>query len=150
MPAGFLAKKPNAWRMDSFNSYDNSVLYNDHLVAEIIREAMKLERATVTYLSDHGEALMETSDYWGHHDGLGPRQIYQVPLLFYVSPTLQREIGEGFSALRSNLSRPVQSDQMIHTLLGLYRLSHPMVRADQSLLNPGFSPKTRFCDLLAP
>jgi heptose-I-phosphate ethanolaminephosphotransferase len=150
MPPSFLAKNPNPWRVDSFNSYDNSVLYNDHVVAEVFREASKLERSTVTYISDHGEALMETSGFWGHFDGPGPRQMYEIPLMFYISPDIRRDLGSSYTALKANLGKPIQSDQMMNTLLGLYGLSYPLVRPEQSLLNAAFRPKTRFCDQLAP
>jgi heptose-I-phosphate ethanolaminephosphotransferase len=142
----FLAKDHNAWNAWIYNTYDNAVLYNDFIVSEIIKEAKKLDRATVTFLSDHGESLGEEAQYFGHFSEAGPRQVFEVPLLFYLSAGFKADHGEKHARLRSNLGQAIQSDQLIHTFLDLYGIDYPLFRAEQSLLRASFQPKLRYCD----
>ena len=139
----FKRKKPSAWNIWTYNSYDNAVYYNDFVVSEIINAARQLERATVTFLSDHGESVGEEADYFGHLSEAGPRQVFEIPLLFYISPKLKEERRAEIKWLRDNLVQPIQSDQLIHTFLSLYGVHHPLWRADKSLLSAGFRPKRR-------
>jgi len=129
-----------------FNAYDNAVLYNDHVVAEIIEAARGAGgRTTVTYLSDHGEALGEISDFVTHIDGRAPRQVYEIPLLFWLSPAF-REGAARLAALPRNLARPFQSDDMIHTALDLFGVGHGERDLSRSLLSATYREKERFCD----
>jgi len=50
--------------------YDNAVLYNDHIVAEIIERIRRQEQnGYVLYLSDHGEEVFEQRNFAGHVNG---------------------------------------------------------------------------------
>ncbi|WP_230530780.1 phosphoethanolamine transferase [Microvirga roseola] len=148
MDARFVAYGHNEWRIGVYNAYDNANLYNDHIVSEIIREAKKIDRVTVTYLSDHGEVVGEGTSMFGHLDDRGPRQMYEIPLLFYLGSAWRQEQAGKVDALRSNLGQPVQSDELIHSLLDLYGIQHPLKRSDRSLLSAAHQPKPRFCDTL--
>jgi lipid A ethanolaminephosphotransferase len=67
-----------------YNSYDNTILYVDHVVGEIIRT---LDRSGVAYvfvyLSDHGESLMEDGMmFHGMPPGVAlPKEQAQIPLI---------------------------------------------------------------------
>jgi heptose-I-phosphate ethanolaminephosphotransferase len=130
-----------------FNAYDNAVLYNDTVVAEIIEAARAAGgRATVTYLSDHGEALGEISDFVTHIDGRAPRQVYEIPLVFWMSPDFRADAAPRLADLPGNLDRPFQSDDLIHTALDLYGIRHAGRDRNRSLLSATYRDKARFCD----
>jgi lipid A ethanolaminephosphotransferase len=67
-----------------YNSYDNTILYVDHVLGEILR---KLDRSRVPYvfiyLSDHGESLMEGGRmFHGMPPGISlPPEQAQIPLI---------------------------------------------------------------------
>jgi lipid A ethanolaminephosphotransferase len=67
-----------------YNSYDNTILYVDHVLAEVIRA---LERRAapyvLIYLSDHGESLMENGVlFHGMPPGMDlPEEQAQIPLI---------------------------------------------------------------------
>jgi lipid A ethanolaminephosphotransferase len=67
-----------------YNSYDNTILYVDHVVGEIIKS---LDRSAVpyvfVYLSDHGESLMEDGVmFHGMPPGVSlPEEQAQIPLM---------------------------------------------------------------------
>jgi heptose-I-phosphate ethanolaminephosphotransferase len=134
------------WYITHYNQYDNAVLYNDYIMGEIINLLKTVERGTLTYLSDHGEVLGATSSTAGHWDGNMPRQGYQVPLLFYLTPTMKAELGERLSVFRRNLAVPIQTDRLIHTLLDLYGVSDEEWRPERSLFSPDFTARPRYCD----
>jgi heptose-I-phosphate ethanolaminephosphotransferase len=142
----FLSKGHSAWNTWLYNTYDNAVLYNDFIVSQIIGEAKKVDRATVTFLSDHGESLGEEVQWFGHYPESGPRQLYEIPLMFFSSPSFQGDLGEKLAQLRNNLNQPVQSDQLMHTFLDLYGIEHPLFQAGHSLLRANFQPAQRYCD----
>jgi heptose-I-phosphate ethanolaminephosphotransferase len=133
-----------------YNSYDNAVLYNDFIISEIIKLFRNVEYGTLTFLSDHGQVLGETSDFWGHIDGPMPRQGYQVPLFFYFTSSFKTSLGSRLTDLRRNLTTPMQTDWLIHTLLDLYGVGHAAWRKERSMLSPLFSPGPRYCDTLTP
>lgn len=130
-----------------FDAYDNAVLYNDTVVAEIIETARAAGgHATVTYLSDHGESLGEISDFVTHIDGRAPRQVYEIPLLFWMSPDFRAGAASRLAGLGNNLARPFQADDLIHTALDLYDIRHVDRDLERSLLSASYRPKARFCD----
>jgi len=67
-----------------YNSYDNTILYVDHVLGEIVQ---KLDRSGVPYvfiyLSDHGESLMENGVmFHGMPPGMAlPAEQEQIPLI---------------------------------------------------------------------
>jgi glucan phosphoethanolaminetransferase (alkaline phosphatase superfamily) len=137
-------------RIARYNQYDNAVLYNDYILGEIIKLVKGAGRTTLTYLSDHGEALGETSGIFGHFDGTMPRQVYDIPLIFLLSESAKSGLGEKMAVFRANLNKPFQSDFLIHTLLDLYEVGHEAWRQKRSLFNPEYSPGQRYCDTLEP
>jgi heptose-I-phosphate ethanolaminephosphotransferase len=133
-----------------YNAYDNAMFYNDFVVSQFIKKVQGLKRVTVTYIPDHGEALGETSDFVGHIDGQAPKQVYEIPLLFYFSPDLKNELAKRLGTFKLNLTKPFQTDRIIQTLLDLYKISYPLARPNESLFSDSFEPKSRFCDSLKP
>ncbi len=130
-----------------FNAYDNAILYNDHIVGEIIAAAQAADKhATVTFVSDHGEALGEISDFFTHIDGRAPRQVYEIPLAFWMSPAFRASATPRIGRLRGNLGKPFQTDAMIHTLLDLYDIRHDAHAPHRSLFAADYSVPSRFCD----
>ncbi len=60
----------NTDRNAQISFYDNAVLYNDHIVAEIIERIRRQEQnGYVLYLSDHGEEVFEQRNFAGHVNG---------------------------------------------------------------------------------
>ncbi len=130
------------------NSYDNAVLYTDYIVASVMALARQSERFSVTFISDHGESLGESSSFTGHLDGPAPRQVYEVPLVFFLSESLRESLPDRIATLSSNLAAPFQSDMLLHTLADLYSVRHELVQPSRSLFNNAYRPPARYCDQL--
>src|SRR3546814_8372137 len=83
-------------RREIVNSYDNAVLYADHVIArtiDLLKEQPGYDTALV-YVSDHGESLGEDSLYLhGVPRAIAPSQQTQVPLVMWFSPGFARQQG---------------------------------------------------------
>jgi heptose-I-phosphate ethanolaminephosphotransferase len=73
-------------------SYDNSILYNDYVVSEILK-CFESEETLALYFSDHGQDLFESSDdYYGHAlkgNHMSEFAATQIPFVAYMSPKYQ-------------------------------------------------------------
>lgn len=70
------------------NSYDNSILYTDHLLAETIGMLKGLEdwKTSLIFLSDHGESLGEGNLYMhGVPIAIAPKEQYEIPFILWSS-----------------------------------------------------------------
>jgi heptose-I-phosphate ethanolaminephosphotransferase len=101
---------------------------------------------SLTYVSDHGEALGESSGFFGHVDGPMPKQVYQIPLFFDLSRSATSQLGGRLHAFQQNLSRPFQTDWLIHSLLDLYGVKTSEWRPERSMFSESFASPARYCD----
>ena len=70
------------------HAYDNTIVYTDYLVHEVIRQLEGLEgwTSTVFFVSDHGESLGEGNLYMhGVPRSIAPREQYEIPFIVWVS-----------------------------------------------------------------
>lgn len=145
VPSSVPRRNDPDFRRAPLNEYDNSVLYTDHVVGRLLELAEQYHVASVTFLSDHGQNLGETSPHLGHSGDDGPRQGYMVPVMFWLSPT-----ADVSRAQREELTRhaklPFQTDQLLSTLLELYGVSTEDEALTNSLLRSDYKPVPRVCD----
>jgi glucan phosphoethanolaminetransferase (alkaline phosphatase superfamily) len=68
------------------NAYDNSILFTDWMIDQVIKRLEKTGRpATLFYFSDHGEMVMEDGKTIGHGYN-PPKQIqFEIPLIMWKS-----------------------------------------------------------------
>lgn len=107
------------------NSYDNSILYTDHVLSEVI-QAVKAQnrRALVAYFSDHGEDVPG-----GRCRYVGVRRLseaaYRVPVVFWFSEELLRNRMTAWEVLRRNREGAYTTQAMYATLLKLSGIELP-------------------------
>ena len=102
------------------NAYDNSVLYTDFIISEIIKIAEK-EKAIVFYTSDHGESLGDNGRWWHGYAREQAIEQYQVPFFVYISPKFANTKNgkQVLSSLKKQLGRKdISHDNVFHTILG--------------------------------
>lgn len=79
------------------NSYDNSVLYTDHLLASAIDSLKSLEgwHTSLIYISDHGESLGENNLFMhGVPRKIAPAVQYEIPYIIWSSSPLEERPSE--------------------------------------------------------
>ena len=70
------------------NAYDNTILYTDYIVHTTIEELRTLEgwRATMLFVSDHGESLGENNLYMhGMPKSMAPAEQFDIPFIVWHS-----------------------------------------------------------------
>jgi len=128
-----------AWER-SGNSYDNSILYIDHVLAEIIGILKKSGSvAALWYESDHGEALPTTTCKLEGH-GYGTRYEYEISALFWASDAYVAAYPMSVAAIRTNAGKRTMSADTFESLIDMSAVTYP--GHDQSLSL--FSTKWRY------
>ncbi|MBI2214778.1 MAG: phosphoethanolamine transferase [Acidobacteria bacterium] len=105
------------------NAYDNSILYTDHVLAEVIE---RLDAASggvdtaMLYVSDHGESLGENGIYLhGLPYSMAPSAQTRVPMIFWASPQFAARLPMRLGELaRAASSRHHSHDNLFHSVLG--------------------------------
>jgi len=114
-------------REEIVNSYDNALLYTDHLlsrtIARLNAHAGAVDSALL-YVSDHGESLGEHGLFLhGAPYAIAPDVQTHVPMVFWASQGFARGAGlrEGClePALRRAAALPLAHDNLFHTIAGL-------------------------------
>ncbi len=124
----------------TINHYDNAVLYNDFIVSEIIqllKENSINERASLIYLSDHGEDVFETVDMSGHSESISSRPMYQVPFIFWSNNPSQ------IGSIQQYKSRKYMSDDLLFTITDMANITFTGNEPERSIINANFKDRVR-------
>ncbi len=99
------------------NSYDNSILYTDYVLAEMITLLAEYN-ALFIYVSDHGESLGEQGTYLHSTDiHNAPQEQTQIPLVFWPTETFIQKYPKKFTALQRNRHNNVTHKNILPTIL---------------------------------
>ncbi|WP_072235948.1 phosphoethanolamine transferase [Campylobacter coli] len=114
------------------NTYDNTLLYTDYLLSEIIKllKEKKDYESSLLYLSDHGESLGENGIYLhGMPYAIAPRHQTHIPVIFWSSDENLMTTAQNHKSL--NLSQ----DNLFSTLLGYFNIQTAVYEPSYDLLN---------------
>lgn len=105
------------------NSYDNALLYTDHVLArsiDLLQELAPRYDTALLYVSDHGESLGEKGLYLhGLPYSIAPAEQTRVPMVMWLSPGFAARNRVDPACLRTQATRPASHDNLFHTILGL-------------------------------
>ncbi|BBV66931.1 TPA: phosphoethanolamine transferase EptA [Kluyvera ascorbata] len=106
------------------NSYDNTILYVDHIVDKAIKLLQSKQdkfTTSLVYLSDHGESLGENGVYLhGLPYSIAPETQKHVPMLLWLSDDYQKRYGVNYACLQQKAKENDYSqDNLFSTILGL-------------------------------
>ena len=107
------------------NSYDNSILYTDHVLASIISVVRDSNAvAAVWYESDHGEAVPTPTCSVEWH-GNGTRFEYEISALAWYSDSYASTFPTRVSALRINAGNRTMSADTFESLIDMAGVGYP-------------------------
>ncbi|MFK3667481.1 phosphoethanolamine transferase [Ochrobactrum teleogrylli] len=108
------------------NAYDNSILYTDHILSEVI-DMLKAHEdkfaSSMIYMSDHGESLGEDGLYL--HAApyfIAPSQQTHVPFITWFAPDYAADTGLDVDCLKKTVAEPSSHDNLFHTVLGMMQI----------------------------
>ena len=114
------------------DSYDDSILYTDHILGRIVDALDALPPGYDTamlYLSDHGESLGEGGIYLHGADwATAPSQQKHIPMLLWLSPSWKRDGGMDPACVAAQQPRRLSQDNLFDTMLGLFDVSTRIYR----------------------
>jgi lipid A ethanolaminephosphotransferase len=111
-------------RQEIVNAYDNTIVYTDYVLGELIALLQREDRAglatALIYLSDHGESLGESNLYLhGMPYALAPQVQKHIPMLIWLSPAYQQAFAMDTDCIAAKRQQSVSQDNLFHSILGL-------------------------------
>lgn len=108
------------------NTYDNALLYTDHVLAQTIdflqKQATTRDTAMI-YLSDHGESLGENGLYLHSLPyAIAPDLQTHVPMVMWFSPGYANDYALDLACLQLRTAVHASHDNLFHTVLGLLHI----------------------------
>jgi KDO II ethanolaminephosphotransferase len=106
-------------REELLNSYDNSIAYTDHFLAQVIGR-LEDKKAIVIYTSDHGESIEEKAHLHGTPKDMAPQEQRMVPMIIWASkPFLANpRNAQNFAGLQSRKDRMADHHYLFDSILG--------------------------------
>jgi lipid A ethanolaminephosphotransferase len=104
------------------NAYDNTILYTDEILAQIIAllGARDSLATAMLYVSDHGESLGEGGLYLhGTPYFMAPKEQTHVPMILWLSDAFTRQFSLDGACIADQRDAPLSHDNLFHSLLGL-------------------------------
>lgn len=104
-------------------TYDNSVLYNDYVVGNIM-DLYRDKDAIVFYFSDHSLDVYETSDdFVGHARGLYNDPIgIRIPFMVYMTDTYRTMHPEVYNGIKKAVDDEFNTEDFIYTIMDVVGL----------------------------
>ena len=151
-PPEFDIFKPSGWtqainppgvknREAILNSYDNSILYADHIIDSVINLVDRSGGiSTVTYISDHGEDLFDVrNDEIDFHFRPSAATL-QIPLFIWTSEGYKKIFPSKRSHLEKNMAKKIGTENIFYTQLDLANIGIDAFDSTKSFAHPGFVP----------
>lgn len=132
-------------KVQLINEYDNAVLYNDHIVYELIQGLKKNTKqdaqSLLVYFSDHGEDVYDTAphDFKGRNEAAPTYPMYAVPFFVWHSPNWQ--LADKL-ANPANRNRQYDNADFIYTWSDMLGLSYDRYQDNESILSQHFAKDT--------
>lgn len=122
------------------NTYDDTILYTDHFLAEtidVLSQASDRFNTVLLYVSDHGESLGENGMYLhGMPYMFAPDGQKHVPMVFWASPGYRAATALDMACVREEAGKEYSHDNLFHSVLGAFGINTDVYRAELDLLAP--------------
>lgn len=120
--------------------YDNSLLYNDSIVDQIIRR-FEQQEAIVLYVPDHGEQVYDDDVHFicrNHSAAINAHMAkyeYDIPFWIYMSPSYKEAHPDVVWQVEQALHKPFMIDGLAHTLVYLAGIHTKSYRQNLNVLS---------------
>lgn len=120
----------NCPQIELVNSYDNSILYTDFFLSNLIN-LLKDKNAFLLYVSDHGESLGENG-YYGHGGPLIAEQV-TIPFIVWISEKFKAKHPESVTSIKNYANTEISHDYVFHSILDCLNIDSNIIDKDFSL-----------------
>jgi lipid A ethanolaminephosphotransferase len=101
------------------NTYDNTILYTDYILASLIKDLKELKEynSTMLFVSDHGESLGENNLYMhGIPAAFAPKEQLEIPFIVWLSD----------SSKKLKLNETLSQHHVFHSILNFLSIESPI------------------------
>ena len=128
------------------NSYDNSILYTDWLLSEVIG-MLKAGPAlsSMMYVADHGQTLYDGSCKLAFH-GHNTQFEFHIPALVWYSDAYGASHPDKVTQLRQHRTAPLATENIFHSLLDLADIRYAGEQLDRSVFSSQLTRHVRYVD----
>ena len=129
------------------DAYDNSVLYTDFILHEVIAALKAVDGVTaMMYASDHGENLLDDErQLLGH--GLGNEYDLHPPAVLWLSERYRSANALKAAQLQAHAAAPISLSNLSHSLLGMAGIRADGLNETLDLSSEQFAPQPRYYQL---
>jgi lipid A ethanolaminephosphotransferase len=126
-------------REQIINAYDNSILYTDYFLNQVISFLQKNAAHYATallYMSDHGESLGENGIYLhGLPYKIAPDEQIDIPFILWLSPEFADHFNIDTECLKEHSSEAYSHDNLFHSVLGMLDIQTGEYDAELDIFN---------------
>ncbi|OEZ99204.1 phosphoethanolamine transferase [Duganella sp. HH101] len=128
------------------NSYDNSILYTDWFLSQVIHQLKDTQQLTsMVYVADHGQTLYDNSCNLAFH-GHNTQFEFHVPALVWYSDEYKTRYPEKVKQLVRHRKARLATENVFHTLLDLGDIQYEDERLEWSFISKQFKQHKRYVD----
>lgn len=121
------------------NTYDNTILYTDHVLARLITLLQRdtSRNSAMLYISDHGESTGEHGLYLhGTPYLVAPSEQTHIPMLLWMSQGFVTWRGINTDCLAKQASNRLSHDNFFHSVLGLLNIQTTAYESNKDIFAP--------------
>jgi glucan phosphoethanolaminetransferase (alkaline phosphatase superfamily) len=128
------------------NSYDNSILYTDWFLAQLVAQLKTGERAAaLMYVADHGQTLFDGACRQVFH-GHNNQHEFHVPAFAWYSDAYGARFPDKVAQLRAHRAAPLSTENIFHTLVDLGDIRYPGETLERSIASAQLARHKRYVD----
>ena len=122
------------------NSYDNSIIYTDYILNNIIHKLeAKKANSFMYYISDHGENLFDNNQKKLLHGFENPTKFeVEIPLFIWTSNEYNLNYPNKIKELHENIENKIATVNTFYTLLDMSNISYPDFEKNKSFADKKF------------
>ena len=135
-------------KVDYINSYDNSVLYTDYVVANMIKSLKAVSEnqsqlSAALFLADHGEEIFDSKNFVGHGpDTLTPTMV-EIPFVIWTSEQYRQSRPTLINAMKMNRNESSSLDNSFHFVSQLMGIKSDIINKNNSLASEHYVSRKR-------
>ncbi|MES2106861.1 MAG: phosphoethanolamine transferase [Pseudomonadota bacterium] len=128
------------------NSYDNSILYIDWMLSEVISSLKATQQLTsMMFVSDHGQTLYDGSCNLAFH-GHNTQYEFHIPAFVWYSDLFKDAHPDKVEQLHRHQKSRLSTENIFHSLLDMADIRYPDERLQWSFFSDQLKPHTRYVD----
>lgn len=122
------------------NTYDNTIVYSDYVIAGIIKTLEKYtdkRTPALLFMSDHGESLGESGMYLhGVPYALAPDEQKHIPFITWMSDEFAKDRKINTACVKKLIDNPYSHDNLFHTVLGMLDIEVGVYKKELDVFAP--------------